>query len=98
MALLRLIVPPWPTPSEATSSNCQAGSFRVHVYAGTDPVTRRARRLRETCPDEATAAATLGRLLNEREADDDIAAERGTVHQSAEDMFTHLDSLGSADE
>jgi AbrB family looped-hinge helix DNA binding protein len=37
-------------------------------------------------------------LAGEREADDDIAAERGTVHESAEDMFTHLDSLGSADE
>ena len=37
-------------------------------------------------------------LAGEREADDDIAAERGTIHQSAEDMFTHLDSLGSADE
>src|SRR5215471_5082509 len=42
-----------------------SGSFRVHVYAGTDPVTGRQRRLRETCPDDATAAATLGRLLNE---------------------------------
>jgi len=42
-----------------------SGSFRVHVYAGTDPVTGRPRRLRETCPDEAAAAATLGRLLTE---------------------------------
>ena len=32
-----------------------SGSFRVHVYAGTDPVTGRQRRLRETCPDDATA-------------------------------------------
>lgn len=37
-------------------------------------------------------------LAGEREADDDIAAGRGTVHQSAEDMFAHLDSPGSADE
>jgi hypothetical protein len=35
-----------------------SGSFRVHVYAGTDPVTGRQLRLRETCPDDATAAAT----------------------------------------
>jgi integrase len=42
-----------------------SGSFRVHVYAGTDPVTGRPRRLRETCPDDAAAAATLGRLLTE---------------------------------
>ncbi|MGH3220011.1 MAG: AbrB/MazE/SpoVT family DNA-binding domain-containing protein [Streptosporangiaceae bacterium] len=37
-------------------------------------------------------------LAGEREADEDMAAGRGTVHESAEDMFTHLDSLGSADE
>jgi hypothetical protein len=42
-----------------------SGSFRVHVYAGTDPVTGRPRRLKETCSDEAAAAAALGRLLNE---------------------------------
>jgi integrase len=50
-----------------------SGSFRVHVYAGTDPATGEARRLKETCPDEASAsasastaaaaAAALGRLL-----------------------------------
>ena len=40
-----------------------SGSFRVKVYAGTDPVTGKARLLRQTCPDEATAAAVLGRLL-----------------------------------
>jgi antitoxin PrlF len=37
-------------------------------------------------------------LAGEREADQDIAAGRGTVHQSAEGMFAHLESLGSADE
>jgi antitoxin PrlF len=37
-------------------------------------------------------------LAGEREADEDIAARHGTVHESAEDMFNHLDSLGSADE
>jgi antitoxin PrlF len=36
-------------------------------------------------------------LAGEREADEDIAAGRGTVHESAEDMFTHLDELGAAD-
>jgi hypothetical protein len=34
-----------------------SGSFRVHVYAGTDPVTGKPRRLKETCPDETAAAA-----------------------------------------
>jgi hypothetical protein len=37
-------------------------------------------------------------LAGEREADDDIAAGRGTVHESAEDMFAHLDTLGAADD
>jgi antitoxin PrlF len=37
-------------------------------------------------------------LAGEREADEQIAAERGAVHDSAEDMFDHLDSLGAADE
>jgi antitoxin PrlF len=41
---------------------------------------------------------TPGWLAGEREADDEIAAGRGTVHESAEDMFAHLDPLGSADE
>jgi integrase len=40
-----------------------SGSFRVKVYAGTDPVTGKTRLLRQTCPDEATATAALGRLL-----------------------------------
>ena len=39
-----------------------SGSFRVHVYAGTDPVTGKPR-LKQTCPDEASTAAALGRLL-----------------------------------
>ena len=30
-----------------------SGSFRVHVYAGTDPVTGKPRLLKQTCPDEA---------------------------------------------
>jgi antitoxin PrlF len=37
-------------------------------------------------------------LAGEYEADEDITARRGTVHESAEDMFAHLDGLGSADD
>ena len=33
-----------------------SGPFRVHVYAGTDPVTGKPRRLKQACPDEASAA------------------------------------------
>jgi len=36
-------------------------------------------------------------LAGEREAEEDIAVGRGTVHESAEDMFTHLSGLGAAD-
>src|ERR1700758_2536638 len=36
-------------------------------------------------------------LAGEREADDDIAAGRGTVHESADDMFAHLDGLSAVD-
>jgi hypothetical protein len=32
-----------------------SGALRVSVYAGTDPVTGKERRLKETCPDEAAA-------------------------------------------
>ena len=35
-------------------------------------------------------------MAGEREADEDIAAGRGTVHESAKEMFAHLDALGSA--
>ena len=41
---------------------------------------------------------TPGWLAGERDADEDITAGRGTIHESAEGMFAHLDSLGSADE
>ena len=40
-----------------------SGSYRVHVYAGTDPVTGKPRRLKQTCPGEASAAVALGKLL-----------------------------------
>jgi AbrB family looped-hinge helix DNA binding protein len=32
-------------------------------------------------------------LAGEREADEEITAGRGTVHESADDMFAHLDAL-----
>ena len=46
-----------------------SGSFRVHVYAGTDPVTGKPRRLKQTCPNEASAAAALGKLLAQADGD-----------------------------
>jgi integrase len=41
------------------------GSFRVKVYAGTDPVIGKERLLRQTWPDGSSAHAALGRLLAE---------------------------------
>ncbi len=37
-------------------------------------------------------------LAGEKEADNEIAAGRGTVHESADAMFAHLEGLGAADE
>jgi integrase len=54
-----------------------SGSFRVHVYAGTDPVTGKPRRRKQTCPDEASAAAALGKLL--AQADGDHFPNRGAT-------------------
>src|ERR1700759_5583221 len=68
-----------------------SGSFRVHVYAGTDPVTGRPRRLRETCPDEAAAAATLGRLLNE--ADGGRFPNRAATLDQALDKYPEVTDL-----
>jgi hypothetical protein len=42
-----------------------SGSFRVDVYAGTDPLTRRAIRLRSTVKTEQQAHIEIGRLLKE---------------------------------
>jgi integrase len=41
------------------------GSLRVSVYAGTDPLTRRAIRLKATAKTEQQAQIELGRLLKE---------------------------------
>ena len=68
-----------------------SGSFRVHVYAGTDPVTGRPRRLRETCPDDAIAAATLGRLLNE--ADGGRFPDRAATLGQALDKYLEIADL-----
>jgi len=46
-----------------------SGSFRVHVYARNDPVTGKPQRLKQTCTDEAAAAAALGQLLSQADGD-----------------------------
>jgi integrase len=68
-----------------------SGSFRVHVYAGTDPVTGKPRRIRETCPDDATAAATLGRLL--AEVDQERFPDRDATLGHALDKYLEVADL-----
>ena len=65
MSAFRAIVLPWPRPARGHIEQLPSGSFRVQVYAGTDPVTGKPRLLRQTCPDEASAHAALGQLLAE---------------------------------
>jgi len=42
-----------------------SGSYRVSVYAGTDPLTGRALRFRQTAKTEDGAKILLGRLLEQ---------------------------------
>jgi integrase len=46
-----------------------SGSYRVHVFAGRDPVTGKPRRLRRTVRTEAQAAEELAKLLRAAEAE-----------------------------
>ena len=68
-----------------------SGSFRVHVYAGIDPVTGKPRRLKRTCPDEATAAAALGQLLGQ--ADGDRFPDREATLGQALDKYLEVADL-----
>jgi hypothetical protein len=45
-----------------------SGSWRVKVYAGTDPMTGREIRLRKTCKAERAAQIELGKLLEQAAA------------------------------
>jgi integrase len=45
-----------------------SGSYRVHVYAGTDPLTGRPLRFKETVKTEEQAQIALGRLLEQAAA------------------------------
>ena len=68
-----------------------SGSFRVKVYAGTDPVTGKERLLRQTCPDEAAAHAALGRLL--AEADGGRFPDRQATLGQALDKYLEVADL-----
>src|SRR5579862_5777529 len=71
-----------------------SGAFRVRVYAGTDPVTGRERRLKETCPDEATAAAALGRLL--KQAESQQAPDRDATFGLVLDKYLEVTDLAES--
>lgn len=45
-----------------------SGSYRVHVYVGVDPITRRKVYLRETAKDLVKAQIVLGKLLAQAQA------------------------------
>jgi integrase len=68
-----------------------SGSFRVHVYAGIDPVTGKPRRLKQTCPDEAAAVAALGQLLGQ--ADGGRFPDRGATLGQALDKYLEVADL-----
>ena len=68
-----------------------SGSFRVKVYAGTDPVTGKERLLRQTCPDEAAAHIALGRLL--AEADGGRFPDRDATLGQALDRYLEVADL-----
>ena len=71
-----------------------SGAFRVSVYAGTDPVTGKQRRLRETCPDEAAATATLGRLL--KQAQSHQAPDRDATFGLVLDKYLEVTDLAES--
>ena len=64
-----------------------SGSFRVTVYAGTDPLTRRAIRLKATAKTEQQAHIELGRLLKE--------ASEGRTPESDATVATLLDEYAA---
>ena len=64
-----------------------SGSFRVSVYAGTDPLTRRAIRLKATAKTEQQAHIELGRLLKE--------ASEGRTPESNATMAKLLDEYAA---
>ena len=64
-----------------------SGSFRVSVYVGTDPLTRRAIRLKATAKTEQQAQIELGRLLKE--------ASEGRTPESNATMAKLLDEYAA---
>ena len=87
-------MPSWPRPRSGYIQRLPSGAFRVSVYAGTDPVTGKQRRLRETCPDEAAATATLGRLL--KQAQSHQAPDRDATFGLVLDKYLEVTDLAES--
>jgi integrase len=70
-----------------------SGSFRVKVYAGTDPITGKERYLRETCPDETSAAIKLGEFL--KKAEGHRTPERDVLFDRVLDTYLEVTPLAA---
>ena len=62
-----------------------SGSFRVSVYAGTDPLTRRPIRLKSTVKSEQQAQIKLGELL--KDASEGRTPETGATVATLMDKY-----------
>jgi hypothetical protein len=82
------------TTSKGHIERLPSGSLRVKVYAGKDPVTGKERVLRETCPDEAEAAAALARLL--RQAEGNQAPSRNVLFGQVLDKYLEVTDLAES--
>jgi integrase len=82
------------TTSRGHIERLPSGSFRVRVYAGKDPVTGKERVLKETCPDEAEAAAALARLL--KQADGHQAPSRNVLFGQVLDKYLEVTDLAES--
>ena len=67
-SVVRVTVLSWLEVTGGHIQQLPSGSWRVKVYAGTDPLTGREIRLRKTCKTERAAQIELGKLLEQAAA------------------------------
>lgn len=71
----------------------RSGSYRVSVYGGSDPVTGKQIRFRETCPDETAATIALGKLL--KQAEGRRAPDRNVLFGQVLDTYLEVTELAA---
>jgi hypothetical protein len=82
------------TTAKGHTERLPSGSYRVTVYAGTDPVTGKERRLlRDMTPDDRTTAIALGRLLREAEGP---RPERDALFGRVLDVYLEVTELAAS--